>query len=435
MNLIVLDIPRIYTGLAEWMACMLYVSQLRSRLPRKLFVPAALGTLVIQCGFLVATDRVATWLWVLFMGAAVVLMIGTILLLSAVDIRQAVYTGIRAFVLAEFAAALEWQIHSFFWPSGTEQWWKMYGLLLLIYGSVFSVVGIVERACVPERAGLRITSSELWNVVVMGIVIFAGSNLSFYMKNTPFSSSYAREIMNIRTLVDFSGLVLLYAYHIQRTKNQTVRELAALQAVLENQYAQYRMSRDTIDMINRKYHDLKHQITALRAETDPARRERWLNEMEEDIRAYETQNKTGNSVLDTVLTAKGLYCQKHGIALSVVADGNCLSGIDVMDICSLFGNALDNAIECELKIPDKSKRMIYLHLTNQKRFVMLRVENYCPEPPALYGNLPESTKSDRENHGFGLKSIRHTAEKYGGTMTVTTEDSWFVLKILIPCQN
>ena len=205
-----------------------------------------------------------------------------------------------------------------------------------------------------------------------------------------------------------------------------------MQTILENQYAQYRMSRDSIDMIDRKYHDLKHQIAALRTESDPMIREQWLQEMEEDICAYEAQNRTGNSVLDTVLTGKSLYCQKHGIEMLVVADGKPLSFMNTMDICTVFGNALDNAIECELKIPDKSKRVIRVMLNTQKQFLVMKVENYCPFPMKFHNGLPTTTKRDAANHGFGLKSIRHTAEKYGGSMTAGLEDEWFVLKMLIP---
>ena len=104
----------------------------------------------------------------------------------------------------------------------------------------------------------------------------------------------------------------------------------------------------------------------------------------------------------------------------------------MMDICALFGNALDNAIECELKLPDKSKRMIHLTLTTQKQFLLLQVENYCPDAPDFRDGLPLSTKRDADNHGFGVKSIQHTARKYGGTATVQMEMDWFVLKVLIP---
>ena len=98
----------------------------------------------------------------------------------------------------------------------------------------------------------------------------------------------------------------------------------------------------------------------LRSEEDPQKREAFLDEMEAEIRQYEAQNKTGNKVLDTVLTSKSLYCNKNGITFTCVADGTLLDFMDVMDICSIFGNALDNAIECEMKILDKEKRLIHV---------------------------------------------------------------------------
>ena len=291
---------------------------------------------------------------------------------------------------------------------------------------------LLERRCSPREERLIITPHELVTTVIMGLCVFAISNLSFYVKSTPFSGQYASEINNIRTFSDLCGVTILYAYHLQRMQNRARQELSAMQSILESQYAQYRLGRDSIDMINRKYHDLKHQISALRAETDPAVRNRWLDEMEEDIKAYEAQNKTGNSILDTLLTGKSLNCQKHSIDLTVVADGKPLGFMDTMDICSLFGNALDNAIECERKLTDKSKRMIHLTLTTQKRFLLLQVENYCPEPPSFRDGLPVTTKSDAGNHGFGIKSIQLTAKKYGGSAVVQVNDDWFVLKVLLP---
>lgn len=56
-------------------------------------------------------------------------------------------------------------------------------------------------------------------------------------------------------------------------------------------------------MVNQKYHDLKHHIQLLRA-ASAAERTEYLDQMEQQIRTYEAQNKTGNRVLDTILTAK-----------------------------------------------------------------------------------------------------------------------------------
>ena len=432
MSVAILDIPRYYTGIAEWMSCMIFIIYARPRISKKWYVSVAVASLVLQCVFLELTGDCPIYLWIICMMVAAGMMLGLILLLCDLDIVTAGYTCVRAFLLAEFTASLEWQIHCYFWPADEATWWQRYALLFVVYGGVFLVMALLERRCNLAQSRLVITWHELLTTAVMGVCVFAISNLSFYFKQTPFSGQYASEILNIRTFVDLCGVILLYAYQLQRVQNQASRELDAMQSILENQYAQYRMSRDSIEMINQKYHDLKHQIAALRAETDADVRKRWLDEMEEDIKNYEAQNKTGNSILDTLITGKSLYCQKHSIGFTVVADGKLLEMMDLMDICTIFGNAMDNAIECELKIEDKSKRMIHLSLTTQKQFLVLQVENYCPEAPAFRGGFPLTTKQDRDNHGYGLKSIRKTAKKYGGNATVQMKDDWFVLKVLIP---
>lgn len=435
MNIIAEDIPRIYTGLAEWLACMIYASLFVPRLPWKWQIPASLGCLLIQCAFLVVTDNVPIGWWVPCMVMAFTMMVGQILLVAKMSLKSACYLGVHAFVLAEFAAALQWQLHYFLWKETDPVWWQKYALLALIFALVYVLAWLLAYHLFPSPRRIDVTSGELVIVLITGIIVFAVSNLSFFDQGNPFGGVYVSDIMNIRTLVDFSGNAILFAYLIQRNRIRTQQELTAVQTLLENQYAQYVTSRDTIDMINRKYHDLKHMIAALRTEPDAQVREQWLQAMEADIQAYEVQNKTGNRVLDTVLTGKNLYCQNHGIELLVVADGKLLSFMDVADICTVFGNALDNAIECELKIPDRSKRIIRLVLSAQKQFLLLKVENYCPFRTDFRDGLPATTKADSASHGFGLKSIRYTAQKYGGSITTGIEDDWFVLKMLIPLKS
>ena len=227
------------------------------------------------------------------------------------------------------------------------------------------------------------------------------ASLCLVTKNTPFSGQYSFEIANIRTLVDLAGIAMLYAHLVQCSQTKMRRELETIQNVLQNQYQQYKQSRESVDLINYKYHDLKHQIAVLRSEQDPDKRNAFLNQMEEEIKQYELQNKTGNHVLDTILTSKSLYCNKHGITLTSVADGSLLEFMDTMDICSIFGNALDNAIECELKF--RIKR----------------------------GGLA-TKKKEKMFHGYGIKSIKYTVDKYGGAVHIDAEKQWFDLKILIP---
>lgn len=429
------NIPRLFTALAEWIACLVYLFQYRRRLQGIQLGMVLAGFLLLQSIWLVSTDTLSIVFWMPAMSIAIAGMFILILLCSQLDWKSAAYCTVRAFLLAEFAASLEWQLY-YYTAYQVEQNNPVLSLLYLffVYGIVFYCMYRLEKHVTSYQTRLVISQNELWSAVVMGAAVFLISNLSFITTNTPFSSPFIREIFTIRTLVDLSGVVILYAYHVQRAELHTKRELDAIKSILQNQYVQYRQSRESIDLINRKYHDLKHQIAVLRAEEDPTKRAAFLDQMEQEIQHYEAQNKTGNPVLDTVLTGKSLYCAKHKIKLTCVANGHLLDFMDVMDICTLFGNALDNAIECELKIAEKELRLIHLEVFSQKNFLIIHCENYCQDALSFEDGVPITTKQDQDYHGYGIKSIRYTAQKYGGSLSVSLNDNWFVLNILIPLQ-
>lgn len=362
-------------------------------------------------------------------------MIAFIHLCCDVNFRDAGYFGMIAFVVAEFMASMEWQIVCSIWTRQLPGAGMQVLMLAAVYGAVAFLLWKLLQQHLPKDGKLNISFKEYFSAAVIVIAVFAVSNLSFVSNADTFANGYALEIGQIRTIVDLGGIAVLYAHLIQCGELRVRRELEAVQNVLQNQYVQYKQSRESIDLINYKYHDLKHQIAVLRSETDPEKRNEFLNHMEDEIRQYEAQNKTGNKVLDTVLTSKSLYCAKHGITFTCVADGTLLDFMDIMDICSIFGNALDNAIECELKIADKEKRLIHVTVSQQKNFLILRFENYYEGSLKVKEGRFLTTKKEKEFHGYGIKSIRYTVNKYDGAVSIDTKENWFDLKILIPMKK
>lgn len=433
------DIPRTYTALAEWLSCVLYIFLAPRRLDGPKLWTVCGGFLVAQTIFLNVTDHMDGIWWLICMGGAIGMM--WLIFYSCCEMKKVniSFTTIRAFLLAELMASLEWQINCYDTVYIAAENQSFYGIqsilmLLLVYSCLLGVMYLLENR---YQSGL--TYQGEWQELLTGILIGAGafalSNLSFVSSATPFSSTNGNDIFYIRTLVDLCGVAALFAYHIQHVESYMRYELSATTTILKNQYDQYCMSKETIDLINRKYHDLKNQIAALRIESDPDRRSEWLDEMESDIKQYEAENKTGNAVLDTLLTGKSLYCQKNDISLTCVADGTSLDFIKVMDLCSIFGNALDNAIESTIQLEEREKRLIHVVVCRQKQFVAIRIENYFGGTLEFEEGMPVTTKKDKAYHGFGVRSIRSSVENYGGTMTISTEQGWFELKILIPIPN
>lgn len=203
-----------------------------------------------------------------------------------------------------------------------------------------------------------------------------------------------------------------------------------LERMMKQEHRQYEITKNSIDMINMKAHDLKHQITRIRNIGSGDDLE--LNSIESIIEQYEMNIITGNTTLDVIAAEKQLLCQKNHIKLNVMAEGSALSFLKPADIAALFGNALDNAVECECQIGDRDKRCIFLDVHKKGNLLTIRVENYCPFQKDFVDGFPVTSKSDASNHGFGIRSIRYIAEKYDGTVQAGIRGSLFILSVMLP---
>ena len=418
------DIPRLYTALAEVLAVLLYAHRLPPRMNQRVIWGVEAGWAVLLGAFLQATGKVPLAWWIPCMAMAILSMLLFLWVTRSITLLEAGYVCVRAFILAELAASVEWQLHCVLWPQrgGAEPLSLL--LLAAVYGGIFAAM-LFEENRRPGPAGkLKITPAGTFVAVVMALTAFAVSNLSFAN-----GSEANMNMFYIRTLVDLAGVLILTVQHEQLREAALHSELAELDGVLHRQYEQYKQSKENIRLINRRYHELKMQIAAIRAERDHAKQDVALAAMESGIRQYEAENKTGNPVLDTLLTAKSLYCQQHHITMTCVADGHLLEFLETGEICTIVGTALDNATESVETEPDHEKRLIRVAVYAQNGFVMLRFENYCAQEVELGADgLPR-----RNTHGGSdLRGVRAAAEKRGGTMTLHWENEWFTLRVLLP---
>jgi len=210
------------------------------------------------------------------------------------------------------------------------------------------------------------------------------------------------------------------------------QERAIMEQLMVERERQQRISQENVDLINVKCHDLKHQIAALRDMPAGVERDRTIDELEQAVLIYDSAVRTGNESLDTVLTEKGLICEGRGIDFTCMADGSALSHVGSVDLYTLFGNALDNAIEATEQVSDPDNRLVSLRVERRGTFVRISVENTCAHMAELVDGLPATTKDDPSYHGFGLKSIRMIVERLGGNMTIEQREGSFALHILLP---
>lgn len=423
-------------AIAYCLAVLLYIQLNPKRMTKykRFFVQGIFCIGIIL--FMIFTDGLPVYLFFPCELCSVLMMYLFMYTCCDISAKKAGYFCARAFILGEFMASLEWQLYYYSINNSHLSVNLVHRLIfmMLLHSVIFGVMYILEKKY-QERAennALEVKIRDVICVVSISVVVFIISNLSYVFGNGPFSSQFTSEIFIIRTLVDMGGIILLFTYHILLQESQLKMHMNALQNMLHMQYNNYQISQESIAIVNQKYHDLKHQITLLRTEIASTEKLEYLDQMERDIKAYEAQNKTGNKVLDTVLTGKSILCQRQGISLTCVADGEALSFMHAMDISSLFGNALDNAIESVKKIQVEEKRLIHVSISRKKGFLRIKVEN-CYEGDIVFQNgLPETTKKEKQFHGYGLKSIQSTVARYQGSVIIHGDKGWFELRVLIP---
>ena len=236
-----------------------------------------------------------------------------------------------------------------------------------------------------------------------------------------------RQAGNLFSVLGCAVVLMLTSRTVERRELR--QELEYLQHAVHQSERQYEISRDTIDLINVKCHDIRYKLGALAAQGEHMRPEA-VADLQKSISIYDAKVETGNQFLDVLLTEKSLYCEQNGITFSCMADGARLTFMDDGDLYCLFGNIIDNALEAVKAIQEEQRRVINLVVKARGGMLVIQSDNYFDGERAFAGGLPVTTKADKHYHGFGMRSIKMIVHKYGGELTAQVEEGIFHLNIL-----
>ena len=432
------DIPRLVTGIAEWSAVVIYVRISRPRFPGWAHAAMITAMLPAFIALQLVLGILPLPLWAFGMALAALAMFTAIRIGARLEGKASVYVAARAFVLAEFVQSLHWQLwvhwraEDAYPVPWTPNFYLLSASIVIVYGTAFVLAYIAERRNAGRIPWLGVDSYNAATAFAIAILAFAFSNVSFVTTETPFSGSTGPDVFYIRTLVAFIGYVALFMQESRRNELRASGELAQTQFIMQRQHAQYLQSKRNRDELRRIHHDLKHYIHAIREEESPERRAEYLAELESTVRGFESEIRTGHAALDIILATQMARCIKEDISFTTMVNGESLAFIDLVSLSAIVGNALDNAVEASMRIPDPDKRIIKLTAFNRQNFVIITVENYWPYTVNFDDGLPTTTKEDRSLHGIGTRSIRTIAQSYSGSATFTVTDDWFTVRILIP---
>lgn len=300
--------------------------------------------------------------------------------------------------------------------TGLVDWLLYFGIRIAVYFVVYRVV--------PFRPYDNLDQKSLRQVVALSIFCFAVMVVPDTIRNEIGTTGMAGVIVNRFYHLSVGAFVLFTLTSVD-FQSRYRQEKAIIEQALDDERKQYQQLKEDMDIINVYCHDLRHQIKSFSVKLT----EKELDSLSRAMELYDSNIKTGNEVLDVVLRAAQMRCRKEEIELTCLADGAALDFIDVRHLYSLFNNALNNAMEAVRKLADRSKRVISVTVARQDGALVIEVVNFFD------GNMPAdggSTKREKGQHGFGLKSMRYVAESYGGRLSVRIEGELYCLTISIP---
>lgn len=221
--------------------------------------------------------------------------------------------------------------------------------------------------------------------------------------------------------------ILFWYYH-----KQTINRLFKTQADMLNQHA------EEVENIYRQMrgwrHDYKNHIQTMKAYIEMDRIELladYLEELDEDLIAIDMSIRTGNVMADAILNSKLSLAEARHIQLNVKATIPSTLAIHNVDLGTLLGNLLSNAIEGSMTVVDSNDRFIRVYISEMKDQLYISVTNSMEQSLKKTGNTYQTTKKGTE-HGFGLKRIDQTVRKYDGHINRQHEEGVFATEILLP---
>ena len=181
-------------------------------------------------------------------------------------------------------------------------------------------------------------------------------------------------------------------------------------------------------------HDYRNHIQNMKIQLNEKNYEKladYLHQLADDLDTVDTVIKTGNVMADAILNSKLSIAGKLNVRLNVKANVPENLPLSDVELCSVLGNMLDNAVEACASLPEQ-ERFIRVYIGRLKGQFYLSVQNAVGEVRKEKGGSYISTKEDSGQHGYGLFRIDRIAKKYGGYVNRQDEKGIFATEIMLP---
>ncbi len=311
--------------------------------------------------------------------------------------------------------------------------------ITLIISVSFALIEVVYVYCVLYKKQICIQFQAAEKMGLFSVTIFVWVVYGFMLaaREEPF-----QQLQSSFTVLFIVMLMVMYGtFMIAMVKNKTAAYYQQGQKFQEewmkHELAYFKEYKKSQEETKRFRHDVMNNLACVSALLQEGKQEeakRYLGNMLGEIHAFSPKVVTGDEMLDCIISVKWEQMVEEGIVFK--ADGVLERGLnwEPIDICTVFSNALDNAIEACQKV--SREKTILLSLRRTKNFYYIEIKNSINKE---WVNIDEirngklfTTKKDKDIHGFGLESIKKIVHNHNGELELVTDEEYFILRIIIP---
>jgi len=297
------------------------------------------------------------------------------------------------------------------------------GLATLLTSLLLYIVAWVAFLLFRNIKSTEVNLSKLWLPLIIFPMAYTLIELLYFVidPTTVFIAANVFHLMGI-------ALIIFYLYNIVSKVIMENIKSALHSQEKEYYFAQCQLMQESMEKVKSIRHDMKNHLSTLKGYTaDNEIANNYLENLLGDIGESETYSDTGNIAFDSIINFKLKNAKSDNITLDLSVAVPPEINMEVTDIVTILGNLLDNALDAVSKTTEK---IIKLDIEFGKGGLFAKVDNsfngeikYLPKQTGK-GKQIVSLKSG-VNHGYGLKNIRHSIEKYNGYMKTTHTEKVF----------
>lgn len=307
-----------------------------------------------------------------------------------------------------------------------------YAYVIIHKIALFAVIKVIlmaykKTSTISKKHGIIAFLFSLTTVLGLGALMYVCAELE------------TREIQlqaMIITLVLAFGNIIMYTLIYQMQKEQAAKyELKLLKEKMAFEQVRHRDVLAIWSDVRKSEHDIKHHFTVINGYLEQGELEKsraYINELMPSICRSNKLLSTQNSILDYLINSRlGALKDTRIVISGSVGD---LSDISDVDLACLIGNILDNATEALEKVKrGKEKRLELLFLRQNSNRIIICKNTVSGSVLEKNGEL-QTTKDDRDAHGYGTKIIQRVVEKYHGMVDYFEEFDMFGVQIILPSE-